>query len=200
MKAFLSLLALIGMNVLSLKADTVDTSDYIPMAKGMKWEALVEIERTNDRLFKATGVREILGTKTINGKDYFEERIVITGGPNWPANINLQRKDEKGVYSLVKSETQYKEVLEIPLPLKVGNTWQVDKGPDLGVSHYKVLSQLNVKIEDQEYKNCFQIELTNPTKKQTSTFYLAKGIGTIMEVLKLEGLTLTFIHRSFTKE
>ena len=100
------------------------------------------------------------GTERINGKPYFKEVAVFSGIPGMPAQIRYVRNDRDGIHVIEGNDNTKTEYLEIPFPVKVGNTWIVKKPK--GEIHYRAEAIETLQLFDRKYDRCLKISYSGP--------------------------------------
>ncbi len=98
----------------------------VPLGDGMKLVYDVEYVTGLGGVQSAEAIQRVDGTKTIGGNEYFRVVLVVKGMPGWEPEVIYQRIAEDGLREVRYVDGKPVEYLLLPIPLKVGQTWQVD--------------------------------------------------------------------------
>ncbi|QIF05818.1 hypothetical protein [Roseimicrobium sp. ORNL1] len=172
--------------------------DYQPLEVGLVWTADVTTTAPSGKVLRGIATREIIGTKEIDGKTYF---ISVTNAKNVPGITTFttyQRKQPDGIYTIRESDPEKKEFLEMPLPLVLGKLWDIPAEKGKLTFHIENLEA--VQVGTTSHKNCFKISYRSDAFEFSSTYYLAPGIGNVMEQMKVGSGTMVFSHKSLVKK
>lgn len=183
--------------LLQLSAATPDTSDdsYLPSAEGMEWTMNAKIIAPTGQELRGTAHRIVSGKEERDGKTYL--RMTTTMRPDgFPPNsrIKLVRKDTKGIHSIDLSSPNAKEEVEIPLPIKVGNTWQTQFPTQV---KHTVLAKETITIDGKAYKDCFKIHSESLDGKYVEDFWEAPVMGSVKSEFKEGPLKIMLTIREF---
>lgn len=172
--------------------------DYHPLEVGLVWTADVTTTAPSGKVIRGTATREITGTKEIDGKTYFISVTSAQNVPGFQAFTTYQRKQPDGIYAIRESDPEKKEYLEMPLPLVLGKTW--DMPAEKGKLNFHVENLETVQVGATNHRNCFKISYRSDAFDFSSTYYLAPGIGNIMEQMKVGAGSMIFTHKALVKK
>lgn len=99
---------------------------FVPLEDGLKLVYDVDYVTGLGNVQHAEAIQRIEGTKNIGGKEYFRVLMVIKGMPGWEPEVVYQRMAEDGLHEVRYVDGKPVEYLQLPVPLKVGRTWQTD--------------------------------------------------------------------------
>jgi hypothetical protein len=194
----LTSLALFCAGIPAAVAAAEGEDDYHPLEVGLVWTADVTTTAPSGKVTRGTATREIIGTKEIDGKTYF---VSVTSAQNVPGIktfTTYQRKQPDGIYAIRESDPEKKEFLEMPLPLVLGKIWDIPA--EKGKLNFHVEGLETAQLGATSHKNCFKIAYRSDVFDFSSSYYLAPGIGNIMEQMKVGGGTMIFKHKSLVKK
>lgn len=98
----------------------------VPLEDGMKLIYDVEYVTGLGGVQRAEAIQRVDGTRTIGGHEYFRVVMVVKGMPGWEPEVVYQRIAPDGLHEVRYVDEKPVEYLLLPIPLKVGQTWQVD--------------------------------------------------------------------------
>jgi len=108
------------------------------------------------------------------GKTYVPVRSWVEEGPVPDPVAKLYRKDAEGLHSIVEGES---EQIEIPLPMKLGNTW---KWQAAGIMVTETIIGLEtMTVEDRTYTHCFHIRTQSSNGRYRKDFWEAPNAGRV---------------------
>lgn len=163
----------------NLVAAVPDTSDerYLPLAEGAEWTMNLHITAPDGKELKGTAHRIVKGPVERDGKIYF--RLFTTLRPDGlppQSQEKLVRKDSKGFHTLNISIPGAKEEAEVPLPLKVGLTWETQFPVP---AKHTVLAKETITLGDKEYADCFKVKTESKDGQFSEIFWEAPHVGSI---------------------
>lgn len=121
------------------------------------------------------------GEEIINGKKYY--KIVSVFDFTAEPQINYIRKTQDGIYRISEGYKNKPEFLSVPLPLKLGNTWEVNAPEEKG--EYSVMARETVYLFDKQYAHCFKIIFKGTFRgfDTERTQYFAPNVGLVKQVI-----------------
>lgn len=173
-------IAILAMTLFTrLFAVAPDASDerYLKLAAGAEWTLNLLIIAPDGSERRGTGHRIIHGLVERDRKIY--HRSVTSIRPDGlPAQSfeKLVRRDAAGFHSICVFIPEAKEEVEIPLPLKIGLTWET-KFPV--PTKHTVLAKETLKIGDKEYTDCFKIRSESKDGQIAELFWEAPEVGAV---------------------
>jgi hypothetical protein len=129
--------------------------DYVPLAVGQRRVAAIEMIAGGGTTTRGRIVREVVGTEELGGRTYFKEVATVTGVPGLDDFTTYRRKAADGSYLILADDAARKEMLETPLPLKVGAEWTMEN--ERGKVSYRVVAQGSVTAGGKNYEGCYRI-------------------------------------------
>ncbi|HEY1169791.1 MAG TPA: hypothetical protein VGH19_00350 [Verrucomicrobiae bacterium] len=126
---------------------------------------------------KGTAHRIVKDAVERDGKIYF--RMITTLRPDGmpsQSQEKLVRRDTKGFHSFNIGVPGAKEEVEVPLPLKVGMTWET-QFPVL--AKHTVLAKETVTVGGKEYADCFKVQTQSKDGQFSEVFWEAPNVGSI---------------------
>ena len=194
------LAALFAVCIRSFAAEP-DQADYFPMNPGDEHTMTVVMTTAKGQTEKMIAHRRIeaeaaKASVEKNGKSYVRLRTWMDGGPLSLKHARLIRKDDHGVYSIAGERESAAEQLEVPLPLKVGNSWKYE---DNGMIHTaSVVAIETVTVGDRMFENCFHIRSETIGGTFREDFWEAPKVGTVKsEIAYSNGVRITLTFREF---
>ena len=179
MKQLLSALTILIALTSTLFASEI-TQNYHPLRKGLKWEeSYTTLGYTQ---VSATINTRITGKETINGKEYWKVVSVPSGMPGSEPTTNYLRKAKDGIHVIYDSDPKKQDVLDFPLPIKIGKTWEISFPK--GHAQNTITSIETVELPNRSYKDCIKMTSvgTYDSEQFESTIYFAPNIGSIKMV------------------
>lgn len=88
-----------------------------------------------------------------------------------------------------------KEELEMPLPLKVGMTWQTQFPTP---TKHTVVAKETVTLEGKTYKDCFKVHMEAKDGSSTEDYWEAPDIGTIKSEFTQNGIKFKLTLQEYT--
>ena len=179
----------------SVFAVDVDQSQYLPVKPGNEWTMDVVINSANGKVDKATLRRKVEESVEKDGKKYVRFRTSMDG-PSPMQYTKLVRKDELGLHTIMENVPNAKEQIEIPLPLKVGNTWKTELA---GTSFTSVVAGFEkVTSGDKTYENCFRIVTQSDDGKYREDYWESPKVGNVKsEITPGDGSKMVVTLRTF---
>ena len=157
-----------------------EKKDYFPLLDSSRWE--YEGEMLNyGKLSKVKISSFIDGLEIIHGEKYY--KIVSVFDFTSEPQINYVRKTQDGIYLVAEEYKTKKEVLSVPLPLELGNTWTVNSPEEKG--EYSILSRETVYLFDKQYAHCFKIIFKGTIRgfDTERTQYFAPNVGLVKQII-----------------
>lgn len=154
-----------------------DPKDYLPIQVGSEWLSNAAFVSPKGDKTTGTGRRQIAEKVEQDGKTYFRTRTKLEGGAKPMEYSKLIRKDDAGLYSLAEGVVGAKEQLEIPMPLKAGQTWQTTAGP-MTITN-TVVGLESVTVGKKTYKECFHIRVESADKSYREDYWEAPVVGNV---------------------
>lgn len=181
-----------------LIAATPDASDdrYVPMADGTTWTMNLQMTAPDGNVLKGTARRVISKPIERDGKLYMHSTTSIhpDGFPS-QSFTKLARKDAAGFHSICIFMPEAKEELEMPLPLKVGMTWQTQFPTP---TKHTVVAKETVTLEGKTYKDCFKVHMEAKDGSSTEDYWEAPDIGTIKSEFTQNGIKFKLTLQEYT--
>jgi hypothetical protein len=128
---------------------------------------------------RAEAIQRIDGTKKINGHEYFRVMLVVTGMPGWEPEVIYQRMAEDGLHEVRYVEGKPVEYLLLPIPLKVGQSWQTDMAK-INVT-CRVEAQEPAILPEKTYEDAYKVSCSGsrgPLIFKNYTYVVA-GVGNV---------------------
>jgi len=164
--------------VTALRAESPDSA-YFPMHVGDERVSKVVFLSPLGKVENSTLMVTVKETVEREGKTYYRGRIVMDGAYARDYT-KLMRKDDSGVYSIDESKPDQKEVADLLLPLKVGETQEVEvNGEKMKVA---ILGKESTAAGDKTYEDCYHIKLTPPSGTFEREMWLAPNVGAVKMV------------------
>ncbi len=182
----------------SLFAAVPDAGDdrYLPLAEGAEWTMDLHITTLDGREIRGTMQRVISVSVERNGKQYLHSTTTLRPSGFPPQSYaKLVRKDATGFHSIKLSVPDAKEQTEIPFPLKVGMTWEIQSSSPLKQT---VVAKESVTIGDKTYADCFRIHAETKDGKFVEDFWEAPGIGLVKSEFTQNGAKFKMTLRDYT--
>jgi len=131
-------------------------------------------------------VSRIDGDEIINGKKYYKWINVYSGIPGAEAEVFYYRHTNEG-NGKYKDRPEY---LDTMFPLEIGTIW-TSQTPT-GDIHYRVVSLETLELIDRTYKDCLRVSYNGSyeSSQLEGYFFLAKDVGVVKHVTKIQGVTL----------
>ncbi len=173
--------------------------EHDPLAVGLHWEASVELKFPDGKTVNGTATREITGTAIIDGKTYFKSETHFIGIRGIPSTTTYRRKADDGTYAFQGSDPTKREYLETSYPLAVGKTWTSQFSDTLNTV-FTVESEETVTVDGQKYEKCLKVKYISTGTAPSGHFYLAPGVGNVMETFQVGDLTIYILLKSFSQK
>jgi len=154
--------------------------DYFPVSVTSRWE--YEGEMLNYGKFSRIKIASFIdGEKILHGKKYY--RMVSVFDFTQEPQISYLRKTQDGIYLVEEEYKDKSEILSVPLPLKLGNTWTVNSAEEKG--EYSILSRETVYLFDKQYAHCFKIIFKGTFRgfDTERTQYFAPNVGLVKQII-----------------
>jgi len=161
---------------------------FPPLRDGAKREYSVQCATLVAGVLQGRLVWRIDGSEAVNGKTYFKEVRVTTGIPGVPAQLRYLRRDEQGIHAIDGNDKTRTEYLEVPFPVKVGNSWTV-KSQD-GETRFRAEAIETLRLSDRKYDRCLKVSYKSAKGEGYS--YFAPAIGDVKGVIKASGVTVEY--------
>ena len=150
---------------------------FVPLENGLKLVYDVDYVTGLGNVQHAEAIQRIDGKKNIGGKDYFRVLLVVKGMPGWEPEVTYQRMAEDGLHEIRYVEGKPVEHVELPVPLKVGQTWQIDMA-QIDVS-CRVDAREPAILPEKTYEDAYKVSCSGNRgplyfKKYT---YWVEGVG-----------------------
>lgn len=100
--------------------------EFVPLEDGLKLVYDVEYVTGLGGVQRAEAIQRVDGTRNIGGNEYFRVVLVVKGMPGWEPEVLYQRRAADGLREVRYVDGKPVGYLFLPVPLKVGQTWQVD--------------------------------------------------------------------------
>jgi len=178
-----------------------DQADYFPMNPGDEHTMTVAMTNAKGQTEKMIAHRKIeaeAGKVSVekNGKTYLRLRTWMDGGPLSVKHTRLIRKDDQGLHSVADERGNAAEQLEVPMPLKPGNSWKYE---DNGMIHTaSVIAIETVIVGERKFENCFHIRSETVGGTFREDFWEAPKVGTVKsEIAYSNGVRITLTFREF---
>lgn len=155
------------------------SKDFIPLKDGMKLVYDVEYVTGLGSVQRAEAIQRVDGTKTIGGNEYFRVVLVVKGMPGWEPEVIYQRMTPEGLREVRLVDGKQEEYLLLPIPLKVGQTWQVDSGKQNFAC--RVEAHEPAILPEKTYEDAYKVACTGsrgPLFFKNYTYW-ANGMGTV---------------------
>jgi hypothetical protein len=158
--------------------------EYLPMVVGASWEYRTEtLEKPRgkgEQVRSGTAIIRCVGTERIGGKDYVK-CVTFAQGPGGTSEIaSWYRRGTDGFY-IIRFKKENPEMLLIPLPLKIGDSWTTEESQAKTVALVESLE--TVDLPQRSYPNCFRLKYVNYDHQariaNQTTLWLAPGVGWI---------------------
>lgn len=175
-----------------------DQNDYFPLGEGCEWTMNARIVSRNGEVKNATAHRKNEGRVERGGKNYFRERTWMDGGESPMEYVQLTRKDDTGVYTLAEGQGDAPEQKDIPLPLKIGASWQRRA---YGVLHEaRIIAIESVTIDGKVYENCYHFKTVATDGSVTEDYWEAPQVGSVKsEMVYGNGFKITLTLKEFKR-
>jgi hypothetical protein len=154
-----------------------EPSEYCPLAEGMEWTMDAKVTSPDGKVIDTTAHRRIGAKEEWNGKSYYRMKTWIDGVPELRAYESLERRDEKGLYSVDLRNPKPTEVTSMVLPFAVGQKWTRENG-EAPVT-LEVVALENLTINGKTYEKCYRIKATAKGGSYTEELWQAPGLGSI---------------------
>ena len=158
-------------------AFAAEPKDYLPIRVGSEWINNAAFVSPKGDKTTGTGRRQIVEKVEQDGKTYYRTRTKLEGGATPMEYSKLIRKDAAGLYALPDGVAGAKEQLEIPLPLKEGQTWQTVAGTVTITS--TLVGVESVTVGKKTYKECLHIRVESADKSYREDYWEAPAVGTV---------------------
>jgi len=157
-----------------------EKKDYYPLVDGSRWE--YEGEMLNDGKLSKVKISSFIDEQeTIHGEKF--HKIVSVFDFTSEPQINYVRKTQDGIYLVAEEYKAKTEILSVPLPLELGNTWTVNSPEEKG--EYSILSRETVYLFDKQYAHCFKIIFKGTVRgfETERTQYFAPNVGLVKQII-----------------
>lgn len=193
-----SILLTLGLTLAAVTAAlAADPKEYLPIQIGSEWTSGAAFAPAKGAKTSGTGRRQMTEKVEIEGKTYHRARTKLEGGEKPMEYSKLIRKDDAGLYSLADGVAGAKEQLEIPLPLKEGQTWQTAAGP-MTFTNTVVGLETVTTVGKKTYKECFHIRVESADKSYREDYWEAPGVGNVKsEIVSTTMGKITLTLREF---
>ncbi len=192
MRSSLLAVVILFAGLATLLAARPDDDLYEPLAVGLRWEFSVEITSPSGEVRNGSAVREIIGTRTIGERSYFVSVTRYGDLPGFAPLVTYLRKAADGIYALDDAEGA--EYRETALPLTVGQRWTVGT---VGRGHFHVEKAESIVVAGQSYENCLKVVFQSERGTSRGAYYLAAGIGIVLDTAEHLGTRFRFALLSF---
>ena len=180
----------------SIPTFAADPKDYLPIQVGSEWTSNVTFISPKGDKTTGTGRRRITEKVEQDGKTYYRARTKLEGGASPVEYTKLIRKDAAGLYSLLDGVAGAHEQLEIPMPLREGQTWQTVAGTVTITS--TVVGVETVTVGKKAYKECFHIRVESADKSYQEDYWEAPVVGNVKsEIVSTAMGKITLTLREF---
>jgi hypothetical protein len=173
---------------------------FIPLENGLKLVYDVEYVTGLGNVQRAEAIQRIDGKRTIGGKEYFRVLLVVTGIPGWEPEVLYHRMAEDGLYEVRYVEGRPVEILALPVPPKVGQTWQTDAAK-IQVS-CRVEAREPAILPEKTYENAYRIACSGtrgPLYFKNYT-YMVEGVGPVKLVQEAGAIKLEMRLREVRRD
>jgi hypothetical protein len=163
---------------------------FVPLENGLKLVYDVEYVTGFGNVQRAEAIRRIDGKRDIGGKEYFRVLLVVKGMPGWEPEVSYQRLAEDGLREVRYVEGKPVEYLALPVPLKVGQTWQTDVA-EIDVSCLVDAHQPAI-LPEKTYEDAYKVSCSGnrgPLFFKDSTYWV-EGVGTVKTVREAGALRM----------
>ncbi|GAB4147559.1 MAG: hypothetical protein Tsb009_20840 [Planctomycetaceae bacterium] len=172
-------------------AKTVGSSEYFPLAEGTQWEYVTKSGKIVTQVVKHEEIEGLMCARieaTLANNKKSSEYVRIT-------------KD--GIYRIQASDRTITPPLRfLMLPVKVGATWQVEsKTLGLTIKGTFKVSKGTVKVPAGEFQDviiCTSDDFMIADKKVPHTYWFAKGVGIVKQVVKFGNQEMVLELEKFT--
>jgi hypothetical protein len=161
-------------------ADGPDGEAYYALDEMDKQTYTVTGSKPSGEPFEGTAVITVPGTTTIDGKTYHKVVTKCEGLPWDEMPTYYNRLGEDGIYTRHDKSEEGKDVMGLPLPPKIGETWSYTTESE--EVEGKILARMTVDIGDQRYKHCLKVRSTVTYEEggtMRATSFYAPHIGLI---------------------
>ncbi len=124
-----------------------------------------------------------------------KEVATVTGVPFLHDFITYRRKAANGSYCILADDPDRKEMLETPLPLKVGAEWTMEN--KRGNVSYHVVSREAVTVGGTKYEGCYRISYESVGNPYTARYWVSPDRGNVREEIDMKGERLHITLESF---
>lgn len=152
---------------------------FVPLEDGMKLVYDVEYVTGLASVQRAEAIQRVDGTKNINGNEYFRVVLVVKGMPGWKPEVLYQRMAADGLREILYVDGKPVEYLLLPVPLKVGQTWQVD-APKMNFACRAEAHEPAI-LPEKTYEDAYRVACSGsrgPLFFKNYTYW-ANGVGTV---------------------
>ena len=136
------------------------------------------------------------GTATVGGIEYRKVVVSFDGIPGSQSEVSYYRLGNDGIYSRKSLETAEKEILEFPLPPKVGRTWSSIQGTSQ--FEHEISSVEDLDTADATYQACIKISSKGSRdgqEMQVVSWY-GPGVGLIKSSISASGVLIEMNRRT----
>ena len=157
-----------------------EKKDYFPLVGGSRWE--YEGEMLNDGKLSKVKISSFIDEQeTIHGEKF--HKIVSVFDFTSEPQINYVRKTQDGIYLVAEEYKAKTEILSVPLPLELGNTWTVNSPEEKG--EYSIVARETVYLFDKQYAHCFKIIFKGTVRgfDTKRTQYFAPNVGLVKQII-----------------
>jgi hypothetical protein len=152
---------------------------FVPLEDGLKLVYDLDYVTGLGNVQHAEAIQRVDGKKNIGGKDYFRVLMVIKGMPGWEPEVIYQRMADDGLHEVRYVDGKPVEYLQLPVPLKVGRTWQTDMAK-INVS-CRVDAHEPAILPEKTYEDAYKVSCAGsrgPLYFKNYTYWV-EGVGTV---------------------
>jgi hypothetical protein len=171
--------------------------DYNPLTIGLRWEASVEWVGPDGTIARGRLVREIVGTERISGQVYFKSVTRHVGLRGLTDFTMYRRKAADGIYAIDAADPQKREYLETALPLTIGRKWTMARY-GTRITH-TVEAMETLSVAGRKFERCLKVTSRWEGTPAKGYFYLAPGVGNVLEVIDLGESRLKYTLESIQR-
>jgi hypothetical protein len=139
------------------------------------------------------------GEEEINGIRYYRQVALLSGPVPSNSVISFWRVGKSGVFRISGKHKDEPEVLDMPFPFKVGDTWTTHQEKEIG--RYRIEGYQTLELLRKEYSDCLKISFHSESQEETidGVFFYAKDVGVVRQIVKTKLVTMDIVLKKYEK-
>jgi hypothetical protein len=157
--------------------------DYFPLAVGSQWSYSGRFSSEGGKPVALQGAARVSGKVIIRGKEYYKYEITsnfsqVSRVHRLFGDVRYYRVDQGGIFILAGKDGDGTELLELPIPLRVGSKWSS------GVAEARAERAGTLNLGGRTYFGCLKVTFRAADGVRSTEYYLAPGVGVVKAVYR----------------